>query len=216
MEPIYKFIKKTFGKESIIFEIGVHIGTDTKIIKKLTRSNFIYGFEPDPRNIDILKERNRISLFKRFYDCALSNTEGEATFYLSSGHPPEIYDDPDMNKEWSASNSLKTPNNHLDLHEWCKFDSSINVKTFRMDDVCKDLKIDKIDLIWMDVQGAEDLVIEGMGELKNNIRFIYTEYNNDDLYHGSPTLEKIISILGKSWEIYELYENDVLLKNNNI
>lgn len=215
-EPIYDFIERNFDNYSIIFEVGVHIGTDTEKIKLLTGSDFIYGFEPDPRNIEILNIRNRISLFKNFYPCALSNVNGDASFNLSSGNPPEIYDDPDMNMDWSASSSLKYPKNHLKIHEWCKFENVIEVKTLRMDDLCRGLNINKIDLVWMDVQGAEDLVIEGMGDFKNNIRFIYTEYNNDDLYDGSPTLEKIISILGEGWSIEKVYENDVLLKNNNI
>ena len=216
IEPIYNFIKDNFDEESVIFEIGVHIGKDTERIKELTGSNFIYGFEPDPRNIKILEERNRLSIFKKFYDCALSNIDGESIFYLSSGHPPEVYKDPDMNKEWSASNSLKVPKNHLDIHRWCKFDERLNVKTSRLDHVCNDIGLNKIDLVWMDVQGAEDLVIEGMGEFKNNIRFIYTEYNNDDLYDGSPTLQRIISSLGEGWTAEAIYQNDVLLKNNNI
>lgn len=216
IEPIYDFIRSNFNQDSVIFEIGVHIGKDTERIKELTGSNFIYGFEPDPRNIEILSERNRMSLFKKFYDCALSNVNGESIFYLSSGHPPEIYNDPDMNKEWSASNSLKAPKNHLDIHRWCRFDDRLNVKTLRMDSVCEEIELSKIDLIWMDVQGAEDLVIQGMGEFKNNIRFIYTEYNNNDLYDGSPTLQNIISSLGEGWTAEAIYQNDVLLKNNNI
>ena len=216
IEPIYNFIKDNFNEDSIIFEIGVHIGKDTERIKELTGSNFIYGFEPDPRNIQILNERNRLSLFEKFYDCALSNLDGESIFYLSSGHPPEVYKDPDINKEWSASNSLKAPKNHLDIHTWCKFEERLNVKTLRMDHVCNEIGLNKIDLVWMDVQGAEDLVIEGMGEFKNNIRFIYTEYNNNDLYDGSPTLQRIISSLGEGWTAEAIYQNDVLLKNNNI
>jgi hypothetical protein len=68
----------------------------------------------------------------------------------------------------------------------------------------------------MDVQGAEDLVIEGMGKMKEKIRFIYTEYENgEELYKGSPSLEKIMYILGEGWEILEKYDNDVLIRNKN-
>jgi len=213
---IYQFISENIShiENPIVFEIGSHIGIDSEKISEIVGSK-IYGFEPDPRNLEILTSK-RSEFFHEISTLAISNNDGKSNFYLSSGTAPEEYEDEDMNRDWSASNSLKLPRKHLDLHQWCKFDWCIEVETIKLDTYCKNKNIDHIDFIWMDVQGAEDLVIEGMGDFKNNIRFIYTEYNNDDLYDGSPTLEKIVSMLGEGWSIEKVYENDVLLKNNNI
>jgi FkbM family methyltransferase len=216
LKEIHSFISDNLNPDSVIFEVGVHIGTDTEKIYELSGSNNIYGFEPDPRNIQILEKRNRISIFKEFCSAALSNEKGSFDFYLSSGNPPEIYEDPDMNLEWSASNSLKKPKKHLDVHSWCKFDYYTKVETLRLDDFCHSRGIKFIDFIWMDVQGAEDLVIKGMGDMKPRIRYIYTEFNDDEMYEGSLNMEGILSILGDGWEIIEKYENDVLLENKKM
>lgn len=214
IESIYFFIEKNLKSDSVIFEIGVHIGTDSEKIYDLTGSEHLYGFEPDPRNIKILEERNRIRIFKEFSGVALSDTNGISNFYLSSGTPPELYEDPDMNKDWSASSSLKKPKKHLDVHKWCKFNFYERVKTIRFDDFCKERNIEFIDFVWMDVQGAEDLVIKGMGDMKDRIKYLYTEYSECQLYDGSLGKEEILNKLGSSWEIIKDFGNDILLKNN--
>jgi hypothetical protein len=66
----------------------------------------------------------------------------------------------------------------------------------------------------MDVQGAEDLVIKGGRELLRRTKFIYTEYNNSEMYEGQLNLDGILDLLGDSWELIEVFDNDILLKNN--
>lgn len=214
---IHNFIEKTFNPNSIFFEIGSHFGTDTERLSKVTSN--IHCFDPDPRNTKIFSKLELPVILNEF---AISNHDGKSKFNLSSGN---VYDskfgptDNDrVNKEdWSASSSLKDPKEHLVKVPWVKFNSSIEVKTRRIDSYCFDNRISKIDFIWMDVQGAEDLVIEGMGEMKEKIRFIYTEYETgEELYKGSPTLEKIMNLLGEEWEILKKYDNDVLVYNKNL
>lgn len=213
---IFKFIRKEISKieNPVIFEIGSHIGTDSKRISQIA-GNKIYGFEPDPRNLEILREK-KSEFFYEISPKAISDVNGISRFYLSSGNPPEIYKNEDMNRDWSASNSLKIPKKHLEVHDWCKFDFCIDVQTIRLDSYCEEKGINHIDFLWMDVQGAEDLVINGMGEMKKNIKYIYTEYSNDELYDGSPNENTILNLLGDSWEILLQFENDILIKNKDL
>ena len=116
--------------------------------------------------------------------------------------------------DWSASSSLKQPKNHLKITPWVKFNSKILIKTQKLSTFCFKHNIKNIDFIWMDVQGAELDVIDGMEDFKKNIHYIYTEYSNDELYENQPKENQIIEALGKNWEIIYNFGQDILIKNN--
>lgn len=213
---IFNFIKENFNKNSIIFEIGTHFGTDGVKLFEATSCENLYGFEPDPRNIEVIKKRQRLPVYRALFEAAMSNEDGVADFYLSSGEAPGYFEDDDYKKDWSASNSLKKPKDHLRAVPWCNFNQHCKVRTTRLDTFCFDNSIKHIDFIWMDVQGAEDLVLEGAGEMLKHIKYIYTEHSPVELYDGSLTCSGILKTLGEDWEIIAEYHNDVLLKNKKI
>lgn len=210
---IYEFIKS--NNFNLIIEIGCHFGTDTKIFKEISPKTRIIGFEPDPRNIKILKETGVINIAEIF-EFAVSNKNGESDFFLSSGEfkgksSIELLKD----NPWSASNSLKKPKKHLSIHKWVKFTEKIKIKTIKLDDF-DILKNEIIDFIWMDVQGAEDLVFEGAKETLNRTKYIYTEYSNEEIYENQPNLNDIQKSLGENWQILSLDKDDVLFKNTTL
>lgn len=212
---IYKFIKENLNKDSVFFEIGSHFGLDTKEFLSVTKN--LHCFEPDPRNIKMFKALN---LPVKLNEFAVSNIDGDMDFYLSSGsvydskHGPTHQDIVNKN-DWSCSSSLKKPKNHINETPWVKFNSVINVETKRLDTYCNENNIEKINFIWMDVQGAELDVILGMGDFKKNIQYIYTEYSDKELYESQPTKNQIINVLDDNWEIVFDFGGDILLKNKN-
>jgi FkbM family methyltransferase len=212
---IYQFIKENLNHNSILFEVGSHFGMDT--VEFLSTTKNIHCFEPDPRNIKMFKKLN---LPIKLNEIALSNIDGDMEFYLSSGNVYEsvygpTHQDIVNNNDWSSSSSLKKPKNHLNETPWVKFNSVINVPTKRLDTYCKENNISKIDFIWMDVQGAELDVINGMGNFIKNIKYIYTEYSDKELYESQPTKNQIINVLNNDWEIIFDFGGDILLKNKN-
>jgi FkbM family methyltransferase len=219
---IYDFIKENFNSHSIIFEIGAHFGEDTRKIYESTGAE-IHSFEPDPRNVQFILNSN-LSEICKFNPYAVSSELGESEFFLSSGKPNSyIEDDEIRNSDWSLSSSLKKPKDHLEIHPWCKFGDSVKVKTITLDSYVSENEIKKIDFIWMDVQGAEDLVFKGMTNSKNITKYIFTEYCEDgvELYDSAPTRNQILSSLGEGWEILYDFGNtgsgiDVLLKNTKL
>jgi hypothetical protein len=54
-------------------------------------------------------------------------------------------------------------------------------------DWLKENKIDSIDLIWMDVQGVENIVLDSLKDYLNNVKVIATEVGLQELYQGSTT-----------------------------
>ena len=207
---IYEFIKNL--KINTFVEVGCNIGTDTKRFRELHPNARIVCFEPDPRNLSLLKEQG-IHDIAEIYPYALSNINGNVTFYLSNGDVKEI--DPESefkNIDWSLSSSLKRPTGHLDMHKWVKFDNNVEVPCIRLDDF-EPLKNVTIDFIWADVQGAEDLVFSGSKNILKNTKYVYTEYSNTELYEKQLNLSGILELFGDSWQVVYDYGGDVLLKN---
>ena len=60
----------------------------------------------------------------------------------------------------------------------------IAVDCDRIDRICRQLQIDNIDLMWIDLQGAELLAFRSAGALMQNIRYIHTEVSFKPLYQG--------------------------------
>jgi FkbM family methyltransferase len=74
---------------------------------------------------------------------------------------------------------------------------------------------DEVCLLHMDVQGAELNIIKGMGEFKDKINYIYTEYSDEELYENQGTKQQIIDLLGPNWIVVFDFGGDILLKNKN-
>jgi FkbM family methyltransferase len=207
---IKDFIKQL--KVTTLVEIGSHYGVDTLDFRRYHPSARLVCFEPDPRNLKALHDRN-IDKLVELYPYAVSDKTGESEFYLSSG---DIHGRADTsiygNVDWSFSSSLKTPTGHLEQHKWITFPTRAVVKTVSLDEF-EPLKNTIIDFIWADVQGAEDLVFSGAKETLTRTRYVYTEYSNTELYQNQLNLSSLLTLFGPSWEVVQIFQDDVLLKN---
>ncbi len=208
-----KQIKKLIGSNpQTILEIGAADGKDSMEFLKCFKSSKIFLFEPDPRNVNILikKFSNNKNIFIEKF--AISDKNGETTFYQS------------MKEDvlWAYSSSIKKPKNHFNQFPDIKFNKSIKVKTKTLDDWSKENKIDCIDFIWADVQGAEkEMIIGGMETLNNKTKYFYTEYSNNNLYENEISLNEIKELL-TNFEIVKIFGTknsiygNVLFKNKKI
>ncbi len=140
-------IKNIVDKENpICFDVGAHNGESVEYFNKLFNEPLIYSFEPSPKSFEILKNKNYKNNICFYY--AISNTTGNTVFYEN---------------EISNKNSLvKVNTSSKDSIEKQKaINSKITIKAIRLDDFLIRRKIKKIDLLKIDVQGAESLVFEG-------------------------------------------------------
>ena len=216
---IFDFIKKcNFDADSVIFEIGAHMGFDSEKIFANTQNSKMYCFEPDPRNIKVLKER-KIDSIATIVEVAISDKNNDMeTFFLSEGNP-NLKGNPYLeNDQWSASNSLRPSKIHDVLWNWCSIKKKTNVKTITLDSFCLDNNIKEISFIWMDVQGCEDLVFAGGKQILKTTKYLYTEYSNVELYEGQKNLDYILEMLPGKWKILQKFGNpmgcaDILLEN---
>jgi hypothetical protein len=196
-------IKRLINKPNpILFEIGCADGNDTEEFIDIFSDNFkIYCFEPDPRNAKTFLNKNSL---KRdnviFENKAVSNTNDIVNFNQSS----TIY-----------SSSLKSPTLKLNqIWPEIKFNNTIEIESITLDKYTRNHCINFIDFVWADVQGAEDLMIEGGKEtFRNKVKFLYTEYAKEEIYDNAPNQDMIKKLLGENWEIINDFGTDVLLIN---
>ena len=220
-ENLKKLLKKD---DPIIIEVGSHYGEDTLRFLESFRGVNLFCFEPDPRNIEIFKKYVNDSRVKLF-EVALSDKKGKASFYQSyqeynQSHIPDKY-------EWidkedyiqnrlnnSGSSSLKKGYPHI-------LQNKIEVETDRFDNFYNINNISEIDLAWIDVQGAEREVIEGMGSQIKKIKYIFMEYG-ETLYEGGMSRKESLALMNKKGfeEIVEFSsknpQGDILCKNSEL
>jgi 2-O-methyltransferase len=223
-----KFLDKIRGKKPIMVdikqvirdlkietfvEIGMHFGTDTVDFRKMHPNARIVSFEPDPRNIAMIKKLGNDKLCE-LYEFAISDTNEPMDFYLSSGNATGLLDDSILTEnDWSCSSSLKRPTGHLIQHKWVTFPNKVKVNCTKLDDFTP-LKNTKIDFMWVDVQGAEDLVFSCAQETLKNTHYVYTEYSNQELYEKQLNLRGVLNLF-PGFKVVHDFGGDVLLENMN-
>jgi FkbM family methyltransferase len=128
-------------KNATVVDIGANIGYYTLIEARV--ANKVYAIEPEPNNIKLLKKNVELNSYEdiiEVHQFAVSDVTGKATLTIS--------DIPNQHR-------LQTPSD-------TQSGKSIEVKTITLDEF---LKEKDIDVVRIDVEGAEWLVINGMKEL---------------------------------------------------
>lgn len=208
-------IKSLVGTEDpIILEIGANNGTDTNDFLKTFSAGRFFCFEPDPRALAQWMESVKDPR-AQIFNIAISDQIGTIDFHQSSGWPDD-WGKPSPDAEWNMSGSIKKPKNHIPIHPWCKFKDIIKVNTITLDEWCRNMGVNEIDFIWCDVQGAESEVITGgRNTFDKKLRYLYTEYCDNEQYEGQPNKEQLLKLL-PGYSVIKDFGEDILLKNGAI
>jgi FkbM family methyltransferase len=168
---IRDWIKKNIPKEGIIVEGGMADGSDTLFFSEHLTKGAVYAFEPLPafffQAAKQLMMRTNVKLFNK----ALSEKTQNYTLYVS-----------DQNGNTSCSSSILKPKDHLWFHPQVTFKQEVSVSGVNLDDWMKEQSISKIDLLWLDIQGAEPAVLRAAPQTLPKIRYIYTEVSLIETY----------------------------------
>ncbi len=136
-----------------VFDIGAHAGYHTILLAKLCgASGHVHAFEPVPENVECLWETLRLNQLKnvRVHQLAISDREGEAEF-RSSG----VFD----------GFACLTRGGHGRCERLTTHSQILTVRTADLDTFCIKFGIVQVDLIKMDIEGAEMLALHGMSQI---------------------------------------------------
>jgi FkbM family methyltransferase len=189
-----------------IIEIGANDGKTTNQFVKMFPSANILCFEPDPRAIAKFKlnvKSPKVNLFEG----VVSNNPNNSfiDFYPSKSSF--------ANSDWDLSGSIEKPELHLKINPHVKFEGVLRVQNYNLNDFIIDSNIKSVDLIWMDIQGAEYRVLKSIQGILPRVKYIFLEYNVFKLYQNHHSLKEIMQVL-PTFEIFKIYTNDVLFRNS--
>lgn len=192
---IRDMIRRYNPRNSVILEIGANDGEDTKALMIACRNAHIHCFECDPRAIARWRcnvNGQRATL----YEVALCDTIGTRMFHPSGGVPPgsrwRQYG------QWDKSGSLLPFDRHHENAPWMKYLEPITVETTTLDQWASE-HLDPnatIDFCWVDVQGAESLVLLGARQTLARIRFWYCECDPRPNYCNQASKQELVDLLG--------------------
>jgi FkbM family methyltransferase len=160
--------KKMVQDGMVVVDIGANIGYYTLIAAKLVgNKGIVYAFEPEPSSYKLLCKNIAINSYTNVVpiEKAVSRTNGKAKLYVCAAT--------------TAMSSFGKDN--VLIHS--KNVDCLEVETITLDDFFKrTIGDDRIDFMKIDVEGAEELVVDGAERvLRNNRLKILMEFMPDQL-----------------------------------
>ena len=141
------------GEETVVFDVGAYIGVYALTAAQIARAGQVHAFEPDPRSARRLRAAITDNGIHNVHlqMCAVGDRTGERKMLLLD-YPPmsslQLEADSSANVEIGTSQ-----------------DKRITVPVCTLDEYCEARGIRRVDLLKIDVEGAEMLVLRGAARL---------------------------------------------------
>lgn len=193
------FIAPDFIDDNAIvysFGIGEDISFDLEIIENFNAQ--VYGFDPTPKSVKWVAAQTLPEKFS-FYDFGISSKTGTATFYFPK------------NPDFVSGSIVKQSNINLD--------NGIDVHLKTLEDTALFLKHKKIDVLKMDIEGAEYDVLENVLNANIIIGQILVEFHDRFFENGTEKTQKILNLMkDKGFYIFGVSEtfDEVSFINENL
>jgi len=185
------------SKAPVIFDVGAYSGETAIHYNELFPNSKIYSFEPFPTSFKRLKENMVDYKNVKIYNKGLGAYSGKSQFH-SNGFAPTnsiLATDDGASDTWGDTDLMQTKN-------------VIDVDITTIDKIVEEEGIEKIDILKMDVQGAEYMVIDGAKKSieKGIIDVIYTEIITMPSYKDQKRLDEIIDMyVSNGFELFNFY-----------
>jgi FkbM family methyltransferase len=156
--------RKLITDAKIIFDVGANVGQSAKTYRRLYPSAEIWSFEPFPSTYESLR---RSLSDQKFHPMALALSDRTSKTKLNIGAA-------------SITNSL--------LRRQTDTGETVDVETDTIDHLCREHGISNIDILKVDVEGAEDRVFKGASEMfsRGAIRAVFVEVYFRPVYERMP------------------------------
>jgi len=160
--------KKAVGSSKTFFDIGANVGYYSLLAaQQMKGQGRIFAFEPNPRTYNLLLNNIDINGYADFCNVenvALGAKASEMSLAIVEKH------------RGGASFFRSEQNNELLYHD--TISNRVQVAVDTLDNYCAHHSIEKIDMMKIDVEGAEPLLVAGMQQQigKNNSLILFMEW----------------------------------------
>jgi FkbM family methyltransferase len=190
MSDVKKFaalIRRYVGDPEVLFEFGARDGAETLMIASEFPEARVFSFECNEATLPLCREKAATNPRITLIENAVGDTNGTVAF-----HP---IDTAKTITTWADGNpgasSLFLASGKYEVESYVQ--RSEEVCMVRPDTFMAANGIEKVDAIWMDIQGAELMALRGLGERIYDVGFVSLEAEFIEIYGGQPLF----------WEIYE-------------
>lgn len=211
-------VAKRFLNEDInvIFEIGARYCLDTLGFNRIIPKAKIFAFECNPRTLPVcrkaVKNIKNITLIEK----AVSDKIGKVKFFPTN--PDETITTHKNGNPGASSMFIVSSKYPTDII----IQDEIEVESIRLKTFLKQNDIKAIDLLWMDIQGAELMALRGLEDDLSNVKLIHTEIEFIDIYEGQPLFKDVKKFLNeRNFYLYDFtyisaYFGDAIFVNSKI
>jgi FkbM family methyltransferase len=180
----------------VIFDVGANVGATARRYRALYPRAEIHCFEPYPPSFARLSAELSGDALISLHPTALSSAPGRAA----------------LNVNRNAETNSLLPSDRRAAQYWgeglLETGSEVEVPLQTLDGFCAERSIARIDVLKIDVQGAEYSVLEGADALLSAARIgvIYMEVIIAPTYVGQRRLVDYLALTsGKGYELFDLY-----------
>ncbi len=180
----------------MIFDIGANVGEVTQLYRSLFPDAIIHSFEPFADSYRSLE--GQCSKDPKIFPhqvAVCENTESQTLHSNSSAATNSLLSNDSRSKALWGKGVLET-------------NSLVEVQSTTIDHFCTENRITTIDILKMDIQGAEMRALQGAEDMlsRQGISLIYLEIILGETYVGQPKfLEYLRRLDSHGYEIFDLY-----------
>lgn len=175
----FSLLRKLLPENPVILEAGAQFGEDTQWMSELWPTGTVHAFEPLPNSFLELKKVAATHNNIYVYPLALAEKAGLASFWVSGGASSLLPPTPSFNQDYF----------HADIEH------PITVECITLDDWASQNNINKIDFMWLDMEGNELNALKAGLNILDTVQVIYTEVNLQPFWQGSVQYEELKKFL---------------------
>jgi FkbM family methyltransferase len=181
IERFVKRIRQYYPKNqepSVIFDVGSRDALQSVEFSRYFPQANIYAFECNPQTLPQCYKNAAPFPNITVVNKAIHTTNGKCKFYpidtqksitsIEGGNP--------------GASSLFKASGLYPAETF--YQNEIEVESIRLDTFCQENAISGIDLLWLDLQGAEILALQSLGDFIFSIKMIHTEVEFKPIYEG--------------------------------
>lgn len=174
---------------SVVFDLGSRDGEESLGFAAEFPTARIVAFECNPATLPACRRAAEREPRIQVVEGAVHNTDGEISFFP--------IDPARTRTTWRDGNpgasSLFRANGSYPHETYVQ--TEIRVSCHRLDTLIQDGKIPAPDVLWMDLQGAEALALEGLGAFLDGVQWIWVEVSFKAMYHGQCMFADVDALL---------------------
>lgn len=173
----------------VVFDVGARDCNESADFARAYPAATVYAFECNPATLPqcraVMASEPRVVLTEK----AASDQNGRLAFFPTNPERTQTGiagGNPGASSLFEASGAYP---------EECYVQDRVEVETIRLDEFCAARGITEIDVLWMDVQGAELLVLRNALKALSGALLIQAEVEFVELYRGQPMFADVDSFL---------------------